>query len=95
MSLSVEELAVDDKSPVHFPDSPFPDQVYKVVVQWSNGTSTIIYRRYSMFFDFMVSQAKMKYFGYLGLLFSRDVAKMGAGITVMHNCHGVSGGTEY
>ncbi len=33
----------------------FIDQVYKIVVQWSNGKSTVIYRRYSMFFDFQVS----------------------------------------
>lgn len=34
---------------------PLFDQVYKVVVQWSNGSETVVYRRYSMFFDFLVS----------------------------------------
>ena len=57
MSFSVEELPVDDNCSALSPDSP-PDQVYKIVVQWSNGTSTVIYRRYSMFFDIMVSQWK-------------------------------------
>ena len=56
MSFSVVELP-DDSCSALFPDSP-PDQVYKIVVQWSNGTSTVIYRRYSMFFDIMVSQWK-------------------------------------
>jgi hypothetical protein len=31
------------------------NKVYKIVVQWSNGTTTVVYRRYSMFFDFLVS----------------------------------------
>ena len=50
---SVEELyAVENKTN---DGSLSLDQVYKIVVNWSNGQSTVIYRRYSMFFDFMVS----------------------------------------
>lgn len=37
-------------------DVSLMDQVYKIVVQWSNGATTVIYRRYSMFFDFLVSE---------------------------------------
>lgn len=33
---------------------PSKHYVYKIVVQWSNGTTTVVYRRYSMFFDFLV-----------------------------------------
>jgi len=31
------------------------NQVFKMVVKWSNGSTSVIYRRYSMFFDFLVS----------------------------------------
>ena len=44
-------------------DVLFPNQVYKVVVQWSNGSSTVIYRRYSMFFDFLVGGLYSYLFG--------------------------------
>lgn len=30
-------------------------QVYKMIVEWTSGTTSIVYRRYSMFFDFQVS----------------------------------------
>lgn len=30
-------------------------QVYKVVVRWTNEAETVIYRKYSLFFDFVVS----------------------------------------
>ena len=30
-------------------------QVYKVVVTWTDGKEIIIYRKYSFFFDFVVS----------------------------------------
>lgn len=33
----------------------YSTQVYKVVVKWTNGSETTIYRRYSIFFDFVVS----------------------------------------
>ena len=46
-------------------DHSLLDQVYKVVVEWSNGTSTVIYRRYSMFFDFLVSELKSSRFCYV------------------------------
>lgn len=31
------------------------NQVFKMVVKWSNGSKTVVYRRYSLFFDFLVS----------------------------------------
>lgn len=34
----------------------FFSQVYVLEVTWSEGTKTIIYRRYSRFFEFQVSQ---------------------------------------
>ncbi len=39
------------------PPPPFVsvDQVYKVVIEWSNDSTVIIYRRYTHFFDFLVS----------------------------------------
>lgn len=36
-------------------DELYSTQVYKVVVKWTNETETVIYRRYSSFFDFVVS----------------------------------------
>ena len=36
------------------------NQVFKMVVKWSNGSKTVVYRRYSLFFDFLVS-GEMKY----------------------------------
>ena len=33
----------------------FYSQVYKVVVDWTDGKNIIIYRKYSFFFDFVVS----------------------------------------
>ena len=54
MGSLVEEVYTIEK-PLSDNQFTFLDQVYKIVVQWSNGRSTIIYRRYSMFFDFMVS----------------------------------------
>ena len=53
MSCSVEELYTIENASGNDGLS-FTDQVYKIVVQWSDGSSTIIYRRYSMFFDFQV-----------------------------------------
>ena len=47
---------VNNQSSLTTTDHSLLDQVYKVVVEWSNGTSTVIYRRYSMFFDFLVSE---------------------------------------
>lgn len=41
----------EDKCP-HF----ITFQVYKVVVQWTNDKEIIIYRKYSFFFDFVVSE---------------------------------------
>jgi hypothetical protein len=38
---------------------PTKHYVYKIVVKWSNGLSTVIYRRYSMFFDFMIKLHEM------------------------------------
>ena len=37
------------------PASPFI-QVYVLEVTWSEGTKTVIYRRYSRFFEFQVSK---------------------------------------
>ena len=56
MACSVQELFTIERSLSDGNESyTFSDQVYKIVVQWSDGTSTTIYRRYSMFFDFQVS----------------------------------------
>ena len=43
--------------PLPIPPPPFVsvDQVYKVVIEWSNDSTVIIYRRYTHFFDFLVS----------------------------------------
>ena len=37
------------------------NQVFKMVVQWSNGSKTVVYRRYSLFFDFLVSGENSTY----------------------------------
>jgi len=39
----------------------FFSQVYKMEVEWTNGTSSVVYRRYSMFFDFQVSLRRVWY----------------------------------
>jgi hypothetical protein len=33
---------------------PSKHYVYKMIVEWTSGTTSIVYRRYSMFFDFQV-----------------------------------------
>ena len=66
MSCSVQELYTIKKT-ANDGESTFLDQVYKIVVQWSNGSSTVIYRRFSMFFDFMVSQIMMIVHIYYGM----------------------------
>lgn len=80
MSCLVEEVYTIEK-PLNDNRFTFLDQVYKIVVQWSNGHSTIIYRRYSMFFDFMVSWYECKYFRKLTWdAIYRCLVKMGVGI---------------
>lgn len=45
---------------IDFSSTSFCVQVYKMVVEWTSGTTSIVYRRYSMFFDFQVNMYKEK-----------------------------------